>query len=135
MVTEKYVLQAALIGSDPLLLTCAAFIKYMTAMSCYCQIIKEHKSNLNIDIVLLMFYFALVMRILIRLFYVFFTLLAGVHSFVTPARKLNVAARNRVLGKTCEPFHFLKNPSFLGLFYAVITVYSASLLNTLNDLS
>jgi hypothetical protein len=65
------------------------------------------------------------MRKLIRLFYVVFALLAGVHSFVAPARKTNVVAGNRVLGKTCEPFHFLKNPSFLGLFYAAIRVFQS----------
>jgi hypothetical protein len=53
------------------------------------------------------------MKKLIRLFYTFFALLAGVHSFVAPARKPNVAAGNRVLGKSCEPFHFLKNLGIL----------------------
>jgi hypothetical protein len=46
---------------------------------------------------------------LIRLFYTFFALVAGVRFFVAPARKANVEAGNRVLEKTCEPFHFLKN--------------------------
>jgi hypothetical protein len=70
---------------------------------------------------------------LIRLLHVFFALLAGVHSFVSPTRKPDVAAGNKVLEKTCEPFHFLKNPSFLGLFYAAKSVFKEGKLDYADD--
>jgi hypothetical protein len=60
-----------------------------------------------------MFYFIPVMGKLIRLFYAFFALVAGAHSFGAPVRKPNMAAGNRILEKSCEPFHFLKNLGIL----------------------